>query len=250
VYARFWDIPYRTIPLDGDFSINIAEYKTPSGGACGGVVFPNPNAPTGTALPLGDVLSLSEYLETNKNIFILDEAYTGFGTDSAVPHIGDHPNLLCVHTLSKSGSLAGLRAGFAVGNEELIEGLRRVRDSFNSYTFDRLALAGAAAALSDNAYYNEINSRVVRTRDRVMENLRNTGFTALPSAANFIFIKSNTPGISGAGLFSALREKGILVRHFNKDRISDFLRVSMGTDDDMDVFLEACKSIVAANHRK
>jgi len=241
VYARFWDIPYRTIPLSDDFSINIGDYKTPSGGA----VFPNPNAPTGTAMSLGDVLSLAEYLEKTKNVFILDEAYTGFGADSAVPHIGYHPNLLCVCTLSKSGSLAGLRAGFAVGNEELIDGLRRVRDSFNSYTIDRLALAGATAALSDAVYYNEINSRVARTRKRVTENLRSMGFTVLPSAANFIFMKCNLSNITGAGFFSALREKGILVRHFNKERISDFLRVSMGTDDDMDVFLGACGEIIS-----
>jgi histidinol-phosphate aminotransferase len=241
VYARFWDIPYRTIPVNDHFFINTAEYKIPSGG----IVIPNPNAPTGMTMPLDDVLSLAEYLEKNKNVFILDEAYTGFGADSAVPHIGDHPSLLTVHTLSKSGSLAGLRAGFAVGNEELIEGLRRVRDSFNSYTIDRLALIGATAALSDAAYYNEINSRVVRTRDRVMEALRIMGFTVLPSAANFIFIKALN--INGVDFFSALRKKGILVRHFNKDRISDFLRVSMGTDDDMDIFLDACRSIVAAH---
>jgi histidinol-phosphate aminotransferase len=237
VYTRFWDIPYRTIPLHDDFSINTAEYKIPSGG----VVFPNPNAPTGTALSLGDILSLAGYLKKNKNIFILDEAYTGFGADSAVPHIGDYPNLITVHTLSKSGSLAGLRAGFAVGNEELIEGLRRVRDSFNSYTIDRLALVGAAAALSDAAYYNEINSRVVKTRGRVAEALRNMGFTVLPSEANFIFVKA--PYVKGTAVFSALREKGILVRHFNMERISDFIRVSMGTDGDMDKFLEACDEI-------
>jgi histidinol-phosphate aminotransferase len=241
VYARFWNIPYRTIPLNDNFFINTAEYKIPSGGA----VFPNPNAPTGIALPLRDVLSLAEYLEKSKNVFILDEAYTGFGADSAVPHIKDHPNMLCVYTLSKSGSLAGLRAGFAVGSEELIDGLRRVRDSFNSYTLDRLALAGATAALSDAAYYNDINSRVARTRKRVTETLRSMGFTVLPSAANFIFMKCNLSGINGAGFFSALREKGILVRHFDKERISDFLRVSMGTDDDMDVFLGACGEIIS-----
>ena len=247
VYAGFWGIPYQTIPLNNNFFINTSDYKIPSGGA----VFPNPNAPTGIALPLGDVLSLAEYLEKSKNVFILDEAYTGFGADSAVPHIGDHPNMLCVYTLSKSGSLAGLRAGFAVGSVELIEGLRRVRDSVNSYTLDRLALAGASAALSDPAYYNEINSRVARTRKRVTENLRTMGFTVLPSTANFIFIKyeaptgRSTPNINGAGLFSALREKGILVRHFNKDRISDFVRVSMGTDDDMDTFLGACGEIIS-----
>jgi len=243
VYARFWDIPYRTIPLNDNFFINTAEYTIPSGG----VVFPNPNAPTGIALPLNDILSLAEYLEKTKNVFILDEAYTGFGADSAVPHIVDYPNLLSVHTLSKSGSLAGLRAGFAIGSVELIEGLRRVRDSFNSYTVDRLALAGATAALSDPFYYNEINSRVVRTRERVTEALRIMGFTVLPSAANFIFMKSLN--INGSDIFSALREKGILVRHFNKERISDFLRISMGTDDDMDVFLDACSSIVADPQR-
>jgi len=250
VYARFWDIPYRTIPLNDDFSIKIADYKTSSGG----VVFPNPNAPTGMALSLGDVLSLTEYLHKNNNIFILDEAYTGFGADLTITHIKDHPNLLCVHTLSKSGSLAGLRAGFAVGSVELIEGLRRVRDSFNSYTLDRLTLAGAAAALSDVAYYNEINRRVLKTRDRVMEALRKMGFMVLPSSANFIFIKApevqGMPCINGSEIFSALREKGILVRHFNKERISDFLRVSMGTDDDMDIFLDACNSIVADHYRK
>jgi histidinol-phosphate aminotransferase len=241
VYARFWDIPYRTIPLRDDFSINIADYITPSGGA----VFPNPNAPTGTALPLGDILTLAEYLEKTKNVFILDEAYTGFGADSGVTHIWDHPNMLTVHTLSKSGSLAGLRAGFAVGSVELIDGLRRVRDSFNSYTIDRLALAGATAALSDAAYYIDINRRVAVTRKRVAETLRSMGFTVLPSAANFIFMKCNLSGINGAGLFSALREKGILVRHFDKERISDFLRVTMGTDDDMDVFLGACGEIIS-----
>jgi len=242
VYTRFWNIPYRTIPLKDDFSINTNDYKIPSGG----VVFPNPNAPTGSDLPLGDVLSLAEYLRKNKSVFILDEAYTGFGADSAVPRIKDYPNLLTVHTLSKSGSLAGLRAGFAVGNEELIEGLRRVRDSFNSYTIDRLALVGAAAALSDAMYYNEINSRVVKTRNRVTEAMRNMGFTVLPSAANFIFVKA--PNIKGTAVFSALREKGILVRHFNTERISDFLRVSMGTDEDMDKFLDACGEII--RHRK
>jgi len=250
VYARFWDIPYRTVPLGDNFAINIKDYTSSSGGgtACGGVVLPNPNAPTGTTLPLGDILSLGEYLKPNNKVFILDEAYTGFGADSAIPHIKDHPNLLCVHTLSKSGSVAGLRAGFAVGNEELIEGLRRVRDSFNSYTLDRLALVGAAAALEDAVYYNEINRRVVKTRERVTEVLKGMGFTVLPSAANFIFVKA--PNINGTGVFSALREKGILVRHFNKERISDFLRVSMGTDDDMDIFLDACKSIVTGHHRK
>jgi histidinol-phosphate aminotransferase len=237
VYAGLWDIPFRTVPLDENFAIQTDDYKIPSSG----VVFPNPNAPTGMALPLDGLFSLAKYLETRGKVFILDEAYAAFGAESAAPHIGEHPNLLTVHTLSKSASLAGLRAGFAIGNEELIEGLCRVRDSFNSYTLDRLALAGAAAAVSDAAYYDEINRRVINTRERAAETLRDRGFTVLPSAANFIFTKA--PTVSGAALFAALRERGILVRHFNKERIADYVRVSIGTDEDMDVFLAACKEI-------
>jgi histidinol-phosphate aminotransferase len=238
VYADLWGIPYHAVPLRDDFSIRAGDYKIPSGGA----VFPNPNAPTGTALPLGEILSLAEYLETRGKVFILDEAYAAFGTESAVPHINEHPNLLTVHTLSKSASLAGLRAGFAVGNEELIEGLCRIRDSFNSYTLDRLALAGAAAALADAAYYDRINRRIISTRERVSETLRGLGCDMLPSAANFIFMKA--PSINGTAFFAALRERGILVRHFNKPRIADYLRVSIGTDEDMDVFLAACGEII------
>ena len=238
VYAALWDIPCRTIPLAADFSINISDYQIPSGG----IALPNPNAPTGIALPLHDILSLAGSLENQGKVFILDEAYAAFGAESAVPFTGRHPNLLTVHTLSKSASLAGLRAGFAIGSETLIEGLRRVRDSFNSYTLDRLALAGAAAALGDAAYYHEINLRVTATRERVARELGGLGFTVLPSRANFVFIKA--PNTGGAEFFSALRKRGILVRHFNRERIADFLRVSIGTDSEMDVFLEACREIV------
>ena len=242
VYADFWNIPYSVIPLADDFSINISDYGISSGG----IVLPNPNAPTGIALPLEKLLSLAAFFEKQKKVFILDEAYAAFGAESAVPHIGQYPNLLTVHTLSKSASLAGLRAGFAIGNAELIEGLRRVRDSFNSYTLDRLAIAGAAAAVSDAAYYNEINLRVMATRQKVTDGLVGLGFTVLPSSANFLFIKA--PDTSGVDLFSALRRRGILVRHFNKVRIGDFLRVSIGTDEDMDVFLDSCKEIINENH--
>jgi histidinol-phosphate aminotransferase len=244
VYAELWDIPRRAVPLSEEFLINTADYKIPSGG----VIFPNPNAPTGIAVPLDDILSLAEYLEKQKKVFIVDEAYAAyaahaaFGAQTAVPHINKYPNLLTVHTLSKSASLAGLRAGFAIGNEKLIEGLCRLRDSFNSYTVDRLALAGASAAVSDTAYYEEINKRVIASRERTAETLRGLGFTVLPSSANFLFVKS--PNIGGAEFFAALRERGILVRHFNKDRIADFLRISIGTDEDMDALLDACKEIL------
>jgi len=238
VYAALWDIPCRTIPLTADFSINISDYQIPSGG----IALPNPNAPTGIAVPLRDILSLVTGLEKQGKVFILDEAYAAFGAESAVPVIQRHPNLLTVHTLSKSASLAGLRAGFAIGDETLIEGLRRVRDSFNSYTLDRLAIAGAVAALKDAAYYNEINFRITSTRERVARELISLGCTVLPSSANFLFIKA--PNTGGEEFFSSLRKRGILVRHFNKERIADFLRVSIGTDDEMNVFLEACREII------
>ena len=275
VYAGLWGIPYRTVPLDDNFSIRTADYDAP----CGGVVFPNPNAPTGRALPLDEVLALAERLAARGKVLVLDEAYAAFGAESAVsrigehpnlltvhtlsksaslaglrlgfaigaesavPRINEHPNLLTVHTLSKSASLAGLRAGFAIGNEELIQGLCRLRDSFNSYTLDRLALAGAAAAVSDAAYYDEVNRRVINTRERIAAELRDLGFSMIPSAANFIFIKAPSP-LNGADFFAALRERGILARHFNKDRIADYVRVSIGTDPDMDLFLGACKEII------
>jgi histidinol-phosphate aminotransferase len=254
VYAKLWNVPCRTIPLKNDFSINCEDYKT----VCGGVIFPNPNAPTGIVVPLDDILQLAEYLEKQDKVIIVDEAYIAFstangtaiGAESAVPHINEHKNLLAVQTLSKSASLAGLRAGFAIGDEKLIKGLCRIRDSFNSYTLDRLAQAGAAAAVSDAAYYDEINIRVIATRNRVTETLRGLGCTVLPSAANFIFMKApgahGAPCISGADFFAALRGKGILVRHFDKDRIANYLRVSMGTDEEMDKFLDVCRGIVGS----
>ncbi len=240
VYADLWGIPYKKIPLKDDFSINCEDYKTSSGG----VIFPNPNAPTGIPVPLADILKLAEYLEGQGRVLVVDEAYIAFAdgvSGSAVPYIQKYPNILTVHTLSKQMSLAGLRFGFAVGSEELIEGLRRIKDSFNSYPVDRLALAGAAAAIGDSDYYKEINEKVVKTRERISNELRQLGFTVLKSAANFVFVKA--PDLSGNEFFAHLRENGILARHFNKDRIADFLRVSIGTDEEMDTFLDVCKSM-------
>ena len=247
VYADLWRIPYRTVLLREDFSINCDDYKT----RCGGVIFPNPNAPTGIPIPLSDIVSIAEYLDAQGRVLIVDEAYCAFGYGngkaigtSSVPYIEKHQNLLTVHTMSKQMSLAGLRFGFAIGSEELIEGLYRIKDSFNSYPIDRLALAGATAAVTDAAYFDDINRKVMATRERVAGELQALGFNVLPSAANFLFIQ--TPDIHGAELFAKLRERGILVRHFNKERISDFLRVTIGTDEEMDVFLGACKEIITS----
>jgi len=244
VYADLWDIPYTTIPLQEDFSINIDAYTSVSNR--GGVILPNPNAPTGSALPASSLLQLAIKLEHNNNVLIVDEAYIAFGGESLVPYLNDHPNILIVHTLSKSHCLAGLRAGFAIGSEDLIQGLFRIRDSFNSYTMDALAIRGGTAAVLDKAYYDLINKKVINTRERTAAALLAMGFTIVPSKANFLFI--TFPGIKGEALFLALRERGILARHFNKERISDYIRVSIGNDEDMDVFLAACREIIAVIH--
>jgi histidinol-phosphate aminotransferase len=237
VYAELWDLPYRTIPLDGDFSVRPEDYRIPNGG----VIFPNPNAPTGRILDTAAILSLAEWQERQGRILIVDEAYIAFGGETLIPHIASRPNLLLIHTLSKSASLAGLRVGFAFGREELIEGLCRVRDSFNSYTVDRLAQAAAAAALADPAYYDELSRRIITARRRTAAELEGRGFTVIPSSANFLFIRfPHTPGEEALAL---LREKGILVRRFDRERIADFLRVSIGTDAEMDRFLAACAEI-------
>jgi histidinol-phosphate aminotransferase len=239
VYAKLWDIPFKTVALKDDFSIDPADYLVPSGG----VIFPNPNAPTGRLLSPDSIRGIARYHGEAGRLLVMDEAYGAFAlpSGSLVPFLDSHPNLLTVHTLSKVGGLAGLRVGFAIGNEELIEGLRRVQDSFNSYTLDRLAQAGAAAALGDAVYYEEITQRVIRTRERVAAALGTLGFEVIPSRANFLFVRF--PGRGGEEAFSYYRERGILVRRFNQDRIGDFLRVSIGTDGDMDVFLEVSGEI-------
>ncbi len=237
VYSGLWNIPFKTIPLTEDFSINIDDYKIPSGG----VIFPNPNAPTGKAQGIKEMISLAEYLKLQGKVFIVDEAYVNFGAESMVPHIGRWPNVLTIHTMSKSHSLAGLRLGFAIGHRDLIEGLRRVKDSFNSYPLDRLAQAGGEAAILDAVYYEMTSRKIMATRNRIVPELKKIGFEVIPSDANFIFIRY--PGKAGKEIFLGLREQGILVRHFNKPRIEDFLRVSIGTDEEMELFIKKCREI-------
>jgi histidinol-phosphate aminotransferase len=247
VYAQLWDVPFATVPLAEDFTIDVSSYCVNSGGA----VFANPNAPTGILLRAAEILRVAEYHARNNRVVVADEAYGVFagplpgkgllGAESLVPYIDKYPNLLTVHTLSKMASLAGLRVGFAIGDEALIEGLCRVRDSFNSYPVDMLAQAAAAAAIADTAYYIETTRKVIATRSRVTAALQEQGFEVLPSAANFIFIRHNKK--TGQEIFTALREAGILVRHWNKERIADFLRVSIGTDSEMDEFLNTMEQV-------
>jgi histidinol-phosphate aminotransferase len=236
VYAKLYGLQTELIPLDEQFNVQVEAYHSDNGG----IIIPNPNAPTAQLLPLEDIRKL---LESNPNqAVIIDEAYIDFGGQSAVELITDYPNLLVVQTLSKSRSLAGLRVGFAFGSKELIEGLNRIKNSFNSYTLDRLALAGAVASFEDDAYFRETTAKVIATRERVTEQLLAIGFKVTDSKANFVFISHKA--IAAKDIFQQLRDKGVLVRYFDQPRINEYLRVSIGTDEEMDAFIQAVQEIV------
>ncbi|MFY9137212.1 histidinol-phosphate transaminase [Zwartia sp.] len=242
VYCGLYEIQFKTVPLDDDLKICVDDYLHLKGDRrVGGIIFPNPNAPTGAAHSLDAV---EKIIAANQDVVVVvDEAYVDFGAQSAVSLINKYPNLLVVHTLSKSRSLAGLRVGYAMGHADLIQGLDRVKNSFNSYPLDRLALAGATAAIEDQSYFEQTRDAVVRTRGVMTKGLEQLGFQVLPSAANFIFAKH--PARDGAEFAAALREKNIIVRHFKKERIDQYLRITVGTDDDCSKLLEACKLILS-----
>ena len=237
VYCGLYEIAYRQIPLTESFEIRIDDYLAPNGG----VIFPNPNAPTGRLLALGEIERL---LAGNPDsVVVIDEAYIDFGGESAVGLVARYQQLLVVRTLSKSHALAGLRVGYAIGQPHLIEALNRVKDSFNSYPLDRFAQAGALASMEDHAYFEAICAKVVATRTRLVASMEAQGFDVLPSAANFIFARH--PAQDGAALAAALRERSIIVRHFRSPaRIAPFLRITIGTDSQCDALLAALKVIV------
>jgi histidinol-phosphate aminotransferase len=238
VYAALFNINYRLIPVDEEFNILEEGYYQDNGG----IIIANPNAPSGKGV---SVKTIKAILSRNENsVIIIDEAYVDFGGRSAVKLINDYPNLLVIKTLSKSHSLAGLRVGYALGNEDLIEGIIRVKNSINSYTVDRLALTGAREAIKDDNYFQETRSKIMRSRERVSARLTEMGFKVIPSQANFIFISSKQ--CPGHVLFQRLRGKGILVRYFDKPKIDNFIRVTIGTDEEMDCFLEEIKSIAGS----
>jgi histidinol-phosphate aminotransferase len=223
VYCGLYDIEYQTIPLAEDFSINIDDYDQPNGG----IIFPNPNAPTGIPLSLAAIEKLLK--KNTQSVVVIDEAYVDFGTESAVSLINTYPNLLVTHTLSKARSLAGLRVGYALGHPDLIEALIRVKDSFNSYPIDRFASAGAVAAMQDTAYFEETCRKVIATREALIKDLTQLGFEVLPSGANFIFAKHQVK--DGAELTALLRQKNIIVRHFKSpSRVAPYLRITIGTE--------------------
>jgi len=237
VYCGLYEIAYRQIPLTESFEIKVDDYLTPNGG----VIFPNPNAPTGRLLALTEIERL---LAGNPDsVVVIDEAYIDFGGESAVELVARYPQLLVTRTLSKSHALAGLRVGYAIGQAHLIEALNRVKDSFNSYPLDRFAQAGALASMEDRGYFESICAKVVATRTRLVAEMENLGFVVLPSTANFIFARH--PAHDGAELAAALRERSIIVRHFkNPTRIAPFLRITVGTDAQCDALLAALKAIV------
>src|SRR3984957_16025001 len=236
VWAQLFDVGYEVVPLDEDLRIRVEDYRR----TAGSIVIANPNAPTGIALPRAEIARL---LEEHRDITVLiDEAYVDFGGESAVPLIADHANLLVVQTMSKSRALAGLRVGYALGDVGLIEALRRVKESFHSYPLGRIAQEGATASVRDEAYFRESRARVIAGREAMTRELMKLGFVVLPSSANFVFARH--PARGGLGLATALRERAVLVRHFNKPRTADWLRITVGTDEDTRRLIAAAADIV------
>jgi histidinol-phosphate aminotransferase len=216
VYCRLFGIRYEEVLLDAAMRVQIAGFRRP----CSAILLPNPNAPTGIALPRATIEAL--VAEHRDQLVVIDEAYVDFGAESAVSLVARHDNLLIVQTLSKSRALAGLRVGFAIGQRPLIEALERVKGSFNSYPLDCLAIAGAVAAIKDDAWFQETRQRIIANRKSLVLALSELGFEVLPSVANFVFARHR--GCGGAHLAARLRERGVLVRHFQNPRIEDFLR--------------------------
>jgi histidinol-phosphate aminotransferase len=239
VYCGLYGIEFETVPLNAQFQIAVQDYVRPNGG----IIFPNPNAPTGIPLPLADIERL---LQANtQSVVVIDEAYVDFGTESAVALVNQYPNLLVTHTYSKSRSLAGLRVGYAVGDARLIEALMRVKDSFNSYPIDRFAEAGAIAAIQDEDFFQQMRQQVMASREQLVAELTAMGFEVLPSGANFIFARH--PQYSGEQLAAGLREQAVIVRHFKKPaRIAEFLRITIGDDSQNQALMNALRTLLQA----
>lgn len=238
VYCGLYGIDYETVPLAEDFTLNAADY---AGRPNGGIIFPNPNAPTGRVLALDAIADIAR--ANPDSVVVVDEAYIDFGGTTAIPLTRRFDNVLVIHTLSKSRSLAGLRVGYAIGHPALIEALERVKNSFNSYPLDRLAIAGAVAAIEDDAWFADCCRKVIATRETLTTELTQLGFEVLPSGANFVFARH--PGRDAGELAKALRERSIIVRHFKLPRIDQFLRITVGTDAECAALTQALGDILA-----
>src|SRR4051794_14669879 len=236
VYCGLYGIAHDEVPLDAAMRIDISNYRRPSSA----ILLCNPNAPTGIALQRDAIASL--LAEQPDRLVVVDEAYVDFGAESAVPLVARHDNLLVIQTFSKSRSLAGLRVGFAIGQRPLIEALERVKDSFNSYPLDCLAIAGAIAAIEDEGWFRDTRARIIASREILARDLGELGFEVLPSLANFVFARHRSR--SGAGLTAALRQRGVLVRHFGKPRIENFLRITVGTEVECARLVEVLRGLI------
>jgi len=236
VYCGLYGIEFETIPLNDEMEIDINDYHQ----ECGAIIFPNPNAPTGRLLSLENIEQLLQ--NHPEQVVVVDEAYIDFGGESAIKLVNQYPNLLVTQTLSKSRSLAGLRVGFAIGHADLIEGLERVKNSFNSYPMDRLAIYGAMASFDDEPAFQKACQAIIDTRQTLTTTLETLGFKVIPSAANFVF--ASHPQHNAEEIAAKLREKAIIVRYFNKPRIDQFLRITIGNDAENDKLCEALKDII------
>jgi len=238
VFAQLYCIPYRQIPLKKDFTVDPADYLNAEGAM---IVIANPNAPTGLTLPLRAIEQIAE--SNPDSVVLIDEAYVDFGGESAVPLLKKYSNLLVVQTFSKSRSMAGARLGYALGSAELIADLNKLRCSTNPYNVNRLTLAAGEAAIDTQAYYTENCRKIIASRTKTADALREMGFTMTDSRANFLFARSDK--MSGGELYRALRDRGILVRHFDAPRISDYLRITVGSPEEMHALTDALRDILA-----
>lgn len=233
VFAEFFKIRTQILPLEKDFTLDLSKLTAMP---AQGVIVANPNAPTGIGIPLGEV---EKFVAANDRIVILDEAYMPFFNESAVPLIKKYKNLVVVKTFSKGYSLAGMRCGYAIADASLISGLERCRDCFNSYPVDRICQAVCAAAIADKAYYEKMNALVVAERERLTAALSGLGFTVLPSKANFVFARH--AAVAGRQVYEQLRARGVLVRHFQKPRIADYCRITVGSREENDALIAALR---------
>ena len=239
VWAELFGIPYERIALTEDFRINPADYKKENGG----IIFPNPNAPTGI---LEDLSLIEEILEANRDVVVMvDEAYIDFGGESALPLLEKYDNLLVIQTFSKSRAMAGMRIGFAIGNETMIQYLNDVKFSFNSYTMNQTSIAMGVACVKDDEYFKDIVGKVIATRERVKKELKELGFSFPDSMSNFIFATHES--VPAAELFEVCKKENIFVRYFKKPRIDNYLRISIGTDEEMDELIRVIKKYLNKN---
>lgn len=236
VYADLFDLKEVKIPLNENFEIEIDKYF----GVDGHIIITNPNAPTSIALKLNEI---EKIVKNNPNqLIIVDEAYVDFGAESAVKLINKYDNVLVVQTFSKSRSFAGMRLGYAIGSENIIEGLNRLKFSFNSYTIDRISIEAGIESFKDDEYFVKTNAKIIETREKTVKKLKELGFKVLNSSANFIFISHNK--VFAGDLYKNLKDNGVLVRYFTKDRIDNYLRVTIGTDEDMEIFIEKLNKLL------